>query len=71
MMIPRISYFPLVYDKLEKLYSRSADVGMSEKEIWLSAEDIPLKWLVVGKACMYMYTPVAVYLYNKKVTFMS
>ena len=46
MMIPRISYFPLVFDKLEKLYSRSVDVEVSEKELWLSAEEIPLKWCV-------------------------
>ena len=44
MMIPRISYFPLVFDKLEKLYSRLANVEASDKEIWLSAEDTPLKW---------------------------
>lgn len=44
MMIPRVGYFPLVFDKLEKLYSRLTNVEASEKEVWLSAEDIPLKW---------------------------
>lgn len=51
MMIPRVSYFPLVFDKLEKLYSRSVDVEVAEKELWLSAEDIPLKWQVTA-LCM-------------------
>ena len=44
MMIPRVSYFPLVFDKLEKLYSRSVDVEVSKNELWLSAEETPLKW---------------------------
>lgn len=44
MMLPRVSYFPLVYEKLEKLFSRSVDVDVAEKELWLSVEDIPLKW---------------------------
>ncbi len=44
MMLPRVSYFPLVYEKLEKLYSRSVNVDEREQELWLSAEDVPLKW---------------------------
>lgn len=51
MMIPRVSYFPLVYDKLEKLYSRSVSLEASEKELWLSSEDIPLKWQVQTGLC--------------------
>jgi autophagy-related protein 5 len=43
MMIPRISFFPLVYDKLEKLYARAAGRG-TEDRLWLSAEATPLKW---------------------------
>lgn len=44
MMVPRVSYFPMIYEKLEKLYSRYVDVDVTEKELWLSAEDTPLKW---------------------------
>ena len=43
MMIPRVSFFPLVYEKLEKLYSRAAG-KQAEDELWLSAEATPLKW---------------------------
>ncbi len=43
MLISRVSYFPLMYDKLEKLYARA--VGLSQDdEIWLAAEATPLKW---------------------------
>ena len=45
MLIPRVSYFPLVYDKLERLYARAAGYQPADQdEIWLSSEDIPLKW---------------------------
>lgn len=43
MLIPRVSYFPLVYDKLEKLYGRAAKQEPSD-EIWLSSEAVALKW---------------------------
>ena len=43
MMIPRVSYFPLVYEKLNKLYAKVTSRG-AEDELWLSAEATPLKW---------------------------
>ena len=43
MMIPRVSYLPLVYEKLDKLYSRAAG-RQAEDEVWVSAEATPLKW---------------------------
>ena len=43
MMIPRVSYLPLVYEKLDKLYSRAAGRQV-EDEVWVSAEATPLKW---------------------------
>ena len=47
MLVPRVSYFPLIYDKLERLYARAADYNPgNHDEIWLSNEDIPLKWCV-------------------------
>lgn len=45
MLVPRISYFPLVYDKLEKLYARALQAS-AEDEIWLSSGTTPLKWWV-------------------------
>lgn len=47
MLVPRVSYFPLIYDKLERLYARAAGYNPgNQEEIWLSYEDIPLKWCV-------------------------
>lgn len=43
MMLPRVSFFPLLYEKLEKLYARAAG-KQTEDELWLSAEATPLKW---------------------------
>jgi len=43
MLIPRITFFPLFYDRLEKLYARALKADC-EDEMWLSAEDMPLKW---------------------------
>ena len=48
MLIPRVSYFPLVYDKLEKLYGRAAKQEPSD-EIWLSSEAVALKWSALEK----------------------
>ena len=45
MMLPRISYFPFVYDKLEKLFARAVGASLEDK-IWLSFGPTPLKWLV-------------------------
>jgi autophagy-related protein 5 len=43
MMLPRVCFFPLLYEKLEKLYARAAG-KQTEDELWLSAEATPLKW---------------------------
>ena len=47
MMVPRVSFFPLVYEKLEKQYARAAG-KQAEDELWLSAETTPLKWWAIG-----------------------
>lgn len=48
MLVSRVSYFPLVYDKLERLYARAANYQPGDQdEIWLSSEEIPLKWCVI------------------------
>ncbi|XP_019852942.1 PREDICTED: autophagy protein 5-like [Amphimedon queenslandica] len=43
MLLPRVSYFPLVYDKLVKLYARAVSASLDDK-IWLSYGPSPLKW---------------------------
>ena len=45
MLLPRVSYFPLVYDKLVKLYARAVSASLDDK-IWLSYGPSPLKWSV-------------------------
>ena len=50
MMIPRVSFFPLVYDKLDRLYSRAAG-RQADDELWLSAEATPLKWCIADSGC--------------------
>ena len=43
MLLPRVSYFPFIYDKLENVYG--GIVGKSiEETIWLSFGSTPLKW---------------------------
>lgn len=43
LLVPRVAYLPLFYDKLEKLYARAAN-SAPEDELWLSSEDVPLRW---------------------------
>ena len=53
MLVPRVSYFPLIYDKLERLYARAAGYNPgNQDEIWLSYEDIPLKWCANDEKCL-------------------
>lgn len=39
--IPRVSYFPLVTDKVKKHFQRFVE---TEDEVWFSYNEIPLKW---------------------------
>lgn len=41
LMVPRVSYFPLVTDKVKKHFQRFIE---SEDEVWFSYNEIPLKW---------------------------
>jgi len=41
LMLPRVSYFPLVIDKVKKHYQRYVE---REDEIWFSYNDTPIKW---------------------------
>jgi len=41
LMAPRVSYFPLVTDKVKKHFQRFIE---NEDEVWFSYNEIPLKW---------------------------
>ncbi|KAF5286907.1 hypothetical protein FQA39_LY00440, partial [Lamprigera yunnana] len=44
LMVPRLSYFPLVIDKVRKHFSRYVDNEKQEQEMWLEYNGQPLKW---------------------------
>ncbi|KAL7641761.1 UNVERIFIED_CONTAM: hypothetical protein RMT77_007635 [Armadillidium vulgare] len=44
LMVPRMSYFPIVLDKVKKYFTRSINSELKIDEIWLDFEGIPLKW---------------------------
>ena len=43
MMIPRISYLPMFFEKLEKMYARALNADL-EARMWVSFGPMPLKW---------------------------
>nr|CAG4645736.1 EOG090X0BB3 [Lynceus sp. MCZ IZ 141354] len=44
LMVPRLSYFPLVTDKVKRHFLRYVAADKHENEMWLEYEDTPLKW---------------------------
>ncbi|XP_054271144.1 autophagy protein 5 [Macrosteles quadrilineatus] len=44
LMVPRLSYFPLVTDKVRKYYQKYIDEEKQDNEMWLDFNGIPLKW---------------------------
>lgn len=44
LMVPRQTYFPLVTDKVQKLFSEYVSAADRNNEIWLDYNRIPLKW---------------------------
>ncbi|KAG8236572.1 hypothetical protein J437_LFUL015758 [Ladona fulva] len=44
LMVPRLSYFPLVTDKVRKHFSRHIHPEKREAEMWLDFNGQPLKW---------------------------
>ncbi|KAL4084801.1 hypothetical protein QTP88_027703 [Uroleucon formosanum] len=44
LMVPRMSYFPLVCDKVKKHFVKHVDPEKQEMEMWLEFKNIPLKW---------------------------
>nr|CAG4645034.1 EOG090X0BB3 [Leptodora kindtii] len=49
LMIPRMTYFPLIIDKVRRHFIRSLSSDKTDSEMWLEFEMKPLKWhLPVG-----------------------
>ncbi|XP_050517968.1 autophagy protein 5 [Diabrotica virgifera virgifera] len=44
LMVPRLSYFPLVTDKIKRHFLKYVDCEKSEQEMWLEYNGQPLKW---------------------------
>lgn len=44
LMVPRLSYFPLVTDKVRKHFSRFVATDKQEQEMWLEFNGQPIKW---------------------------
>ncbi|XP_065226905.1 autophagy protein 5 [Planococcus citri] len=44
LMVPRLSYFPLVWDKVRKHFSKHVHPDKQESEMWLDFNGTPLRW---------------------------
>jgi len=44
LLVPRLSYFPLVTDKVRKHFVRHVDPDSQDNEMWLEYDSSPLKW---------------------------
>nr|CAG4652079.1 EOG090X0BB3 [Triops cancriformis] len=44
LMVPRLSYFPLVTDKVRRYFARYIHPDKQDAELWLEFEGQPLKW---------------------------
>lgn len=44
LMVPRLSYFPLVLDKVQKHFAQHLAEEHQSAEIWLDYDEQPLKW---------------------------
>lgn len=52
LMVPRLSYFPLVTDKVRKHFSRYVDSEKQEQDMWLECDGQPVKWhFPIGVVC--------------------
>lgn len=50
MLVRRVTYFSMFYEKLEKLFAKETSAVVGD-EMWLSSEEIPLKWLALICVC--------------------
>lgn len=44
LMVPRLSYFPLVTDKVRKHFIKYVDKDKQDHEMWLEYNGQPIKW---------------------------
>ncbi|CAH0553444.1 unnamed protein product [Brassicogethes aeneus] len=44
LMVPRLSYFPLVTDKVKKHFSKYVSKELQDQEMWMEFNGQPLKW---------------------------
>lgn len=44
LMVPRLSYFPLVTDKVRKHFLRYVANDKQDQEMWLEYDNQPIKW---------------------------
>ncbi|XP_043193567.1 autophagy protein 5-like [Amphibalanus amphitrite] len=44
MLIPRMTYFPLVIDKVRRHFSQSVHPDHAKSDVWLEWGDMPLQW---------------------------
>ncbi|XP_072152484.1 autophagy protein 5 isoform X2 [Bemisia tabaci] len=44
LMVPRLSYFPLVTDRVRKHFVKYIDLAKQDLELWLEFNGVPLKW---------------------------
>lgn len=44
LLIPRLSYFPLVSDKVRKHFLRFVSNELQDGEMWMDSNGTPLKW---------------------------
>jgi len=52
LMIPRMTYFPLVTEKVRRHFVRCVELEKHDNDMWLEFEKQPLRWhLPVGLLC--------------------
>ncbi|XP_018008234.1 autophagy protein 5-like [Hyalella azteca] len=57
LMLPRVSYFPLVLEKVRKSFQRHVSPEFRDHEIWLEFDGIPLKMQYpIGVLCDVLNT---------------
>lgn len=44
LMVPRLSYFPLVTEKVKKYFTKYVDSESQESDVWFDSNGTPLKW---------------------------
>ena len=68
MMISRVSYLPVVFEWLERLYAKGMDASVDDR-LWLSSGSIPLKWYgsIINYVAVFQHNLFHC-VYNKSIT---